>query len=240
MSGEEIYPGVVIGVVKEIDASLGRIKVDFPWLSPAQRSDWASIAVPMAGPETGTYFMPELDDEVLVAFMHGRLTHPFVVGFLWNGVQKPPETDKDLRVIKTPGGHTLRFEDVAGSKKIVIKTDGGRAITLDDTTPGKIEIESGSHRVTLDDTPGVGNVTISTGGGQQVALNDATASITVSLAAGSQISMGPAGVSINTPTSVSVSAPVVNFNTALVTVSGVLQASVVTASVYSPGVGNLI
>ena len=49
MRSEEIYPGVVIGVVKEIDATLARIKVDFPWLSPAQRSDWASIAAPMAG-----------------------------------------------------------------------------------------------------------------------------------------------------------------------------------------------
>jgi len=232
--------GVVVGIVKEVDAALGRIKVDFPWMTPPQRSHWAPIATLMGGKKRGIYYMPEIDDEVLLAFDRGEFDHPFVVGFLWNGADKPPENNKDLRVIKTPGGHTLRFEDTPGTKKIVLRTDGGRAITLDDAAPGKIEIESGSHRVILDDTPGVGSVTISTGGGQRVVLDDATSSISVLLATGSRISIGPAGVSIDSLGPVAVNAPVVNFNTALVTVSGALQVPTLIAQVYTPGVGNLI
>lgn len=122
MSSEEIYPGVVIGVVKEIDGALGRIRVDFPWLSPPQRSDWASIAAPMAGNARGVYFMPEIDDEVLVAFLHGRLAHPYVVGFLWNGRDRPPTSDPSLRTIHSKNGHKISLYDpevAAGDKGFV-------------------------------------------------------------------------------------------------------------------------
>lgn len=125
MSGEQVYPGVVIGVVKEIDGAQGRIKVDFPWLNPPQRSDWASIAVPMAGTGRGTYFMPEMDDEVLVAFLHGKLAHPYVVGFLWNGQHNPPSTDPHLRIIHSKNGHKISLYDpeIAAGDKGYVKVE---------------------------------------------------------------------------------------------------------------------
>ncbi|MEJ2366105.1 MAG: phage baseplate assembly protein V, partial [Deltaproteobacteria bacterium] len=90
--------GVVVGIVRDIKdpENLGRVKVDFPWLGEAAeavsiKSDddrahsfWARIAVLMAGKERGTYFIPEVDDEVLVAFEHGDMDRPFIVGGLWN------------------------------------------------------------------------------------------------------------------------------------------------------------
>ena len=108
------YSGVVVGIVKKIDATLGCIKVDFPWMKPAQRSHWAPIASLMGGKKRGAFFMPEIDDEVLLAFEHGDFDHPYVVGFLWNGADPSPETSPKNRVIVTPGGHTLRFEDSDG------------------------------------------------------------------------------------------------------------------------------
>src|SRR5215469_7546777 len=108
--------GVAIGIVKEIDPREGRIKVEFPWMKPVVRSAWAPVASLIAGKERGAYFMPEIDDEVLVAFEHADFDHPFIVGFLWNGVDKAPETTNKNRVIKTPGGHQLRFEDGGGKK----------------------------------------------------------------------------------------------------------------------------
>ena len=57
------------------------------------RSAWAPVAAPLAGKKRGAFFMPELGDEVLVAFEHGDFDHPFIIGFLWNGVDTPPETD---------------------------------------------------------------------------------------------------------------------------------------------------
>jgi len=105
------YVGVVVGIVKEIDAELGRVKVDFPWMQPPQRSYWAPIGTPMAGKQRGFYYMPELEDEALVAFEQGDFGHPYVVGFLWNGVDTPPATDRQRRLIHSVNGHEIEIYD---------------------------------------------------------------------------------------------------------------------------------
>ena len=102
--------------------------------------------------------MPEVDDEVLIAFAHGHFDHPYVIGFLWNGVDTPPETDTQMRVIKTPGDHELRFEDQPGAKKIVIRSSSG-------------------HEITLDDSPTGQSVSISTAVGLSIVLDDKLQSI---------------------------------------------------------------
>ena len=65
--------GVVVGVVtnNQDPEGMGRVKVKFPWLSDEDESNWARVAAPMAGKERGFYFLPEVEDEVLVAFEHG-------------------------------------------------------------------------------------------------------------------------------------------------------------------------
>ena len=72
------YPGVVIGVVADMEDPLGqgRIKLSFPWMADSQSSAWAPVAAPMAGSERGQWFMPEEGDEVLVAFEQGDFEHP--------------------------------------------------------------------------------------------------------------------------------------------------------------------
>jgi len=146
------YPGVVIGIVKEIDTQ-GRLQLEFPWLAQSYRSAWAPVATPLAGKQRGQFFMPEIDDEVLVAFEHGDFDHPFVVGFLWNGVDTPPETTNKNRVIKTPGGHELRFEDQDNAQKIMIKSSSG-------------------HQIVLDDAPTAQSITVKTKLGQSLVLDD--------------------------------------------------------------------
>jgi phage baseplate assembly protein V len=143
-------PGVVIGIVRSLDdaAGEGRIQVEFPWLSGEYRSTWAPIATPLAGNDRGMFFMPEPDDEVLVAFEHGDMDHPFVVGFLWNGKDRPPESDPALRVIRTPGGHTLRFEDTDGAKRVVVQTHGELSIVLDDSAKS-ITLAGGGRQLVM-------------------------------------------------------------------------------------------
>lgn len=146
-------PGVVTGLVKSVDP--GRVQVEFPWLDQSYQSHWAPIAVPLAGKERGQFFMPEVGDEVLVAFEHGDFDHPFVVGFLWNGAHKPKETELKNRVILTPGGHTLRFEDKDGAKKVVLKSSDGHHVTLDDE--GKkitVSDSDGNNKMVIDITGG--------------------------------------------------------------------------------------
>ena len=125
------YHGVAFAVVtnnKDPDG-LGRVKVAFPWLDAAVESAWARVVTPMAGRQRGLYFLPEVDDEVLVAFEHGSPNAPYVLGGLWNGKDKPPESNADgknnLRAIRSRSGHVVRFVDTAGEERIEIVDAGG-------------------------------------------------------------------------------------------------------------------
>jgi uncharacterized protein involved in type VI secretion and phage assembly len=192
--------GVVTGTVTDIDEAAGRLKVEFGWIQDDYRSGWAPIATPMTGKSRGVYFLPETGDEVLVGFEHGDFEHPYILGYLWNGVDTAPENEKDNRIILTPGGHTLRFEDKEGQRRVILRSSDGRSITLDDT-PGmrRIEIKSGSHTILMDDTPGAGKVEITTGGGQSAKLLDAPPTASVALATGAEITVGASGLTVTVP-----------------------------------------
>jgi len=131
------FYGVVIGIVtnNQDPSNMARVRVKFPWLSDDNESWWARIAVPMAGGGRGSYFLPEIDDEVLVAFEHGDVRFPYVVGALWNGKDAPPANNSDgqnnIRVIHSRSGHLIRLDDTSGDEKIeVIDKTGGNSVTI--------------------------------------------------------------------------------------------------------------
>ncbi len=196
--------GVVIGLVTDVNDN-GKVKIKFPWLPEEPESDWVRIATTMAGNDRGTFFMPEKDDEVLVAFEHGDTEYPVVVGFLWNGKDKPPENDKHIRRIKTTSGHTMEFDDNPGQEKIVIETQGKHTIEFDDK-PGqeKIKVESqGGQKIEIEDNP-AGKITIKTQMGNEVKFDDVTGgSITVT--ALKDISLNAPTIALNAPVSLSLS-----------------------------------
>ena len=140
--------GVVIGVVtnNKDEEGLGRVKVRFPWLSEADESHWARIAAPMAGKERGVYFLPEVDDEVLVAFEHGDVRFPYVLGALWNGKEPPPVKNdngkNNLRVIKSRSGHTIKLNDEDGKETIEIIDKSEKNSIVIDTAKNAITITS--------------------------------------------------------------------------------------------------
>ena len=103
--------GVVIGIVREVDPAAAAVTLEFPWMEGSQTSHSAPIATLMSGKDRGVYYMPEVDDEVLVAFQHGDFDHPVVVGFLWNGVDVPPTSDGHLRLIRSVNGHEIALYD---------------------------------------------------------------------------------------------------------------------------------
>ena len=130
--------GVVVGVVTNTQdpAGLGRVKVKFPWLSESEESSWARVATPMAGKGRGVYFLPEVEDEVLLAFEHGDARFPYVLGALWNGQDKPPESNENgennIRSIKSRSGHVIRLNDTDGEEKIeIIDKSEKNSIVLD-------------------------------------------------------------------------------------------------------------
>lgn len=123
--------------------NLGRVKVRFPWLSDSDESAWARVLTPMAGKDRGLYCLPEVDDEVLVAFEHGRVEFPYVLGALWNGKDTPPvQGDKhnDVRLLKSRSGHVIRLTDKEGSEKIEV---------IDKSEKNKLIIETSQNRITI-------------------------------------------------------------------------------------------
>lgn len=140
--------GVVIGVVTNTQdpAGLGRVKVKFPWLGSTEESFWARVATPMAGKERGFYFLPEVEDEVLMAFEHGDARFPYVLGALWNNQDKPPENndngENNIRAIKSRSGHVIRLDDTAGEEKIEIIDKSGKITIVVDTAQNTITMTS--------------------------------------------------------------------------------------------------
>jgi uncharacterized protein involved in type VI secretion and phage assembly len=129
----------------------GRVKLSYPHLKNTT-TDWVSVASIMAGDQRGCFFMPEIDDEVLVAPLQGDWNHPFVVGFVWNPVQGPPSPDPRQRMIRSKNGFTIRFCDstiVEGNQGcLVIEDAHGHMITMTDwgitiASAGDINIQSG-------------------------------------------------------------------------------------------------
>ncbi|MCC6456785.1 MAG: VgrG-related protein [Caldilineaceae bacterium] len=137
--------GVVIGIVTNVKdpENLGRVKVAFPWLQDNGKqveSNWARIAMPSAGASRGMFFLPEVNDELLVAFEHGNANYPYVVGALWNGKDKPPETSAKAhtgegtvqRIIASRLDHRIVFDDSKGAKSILIEdTTKSQSILID-------------------------------------------------------------------------------------------------------------
>jgi len=138
--------GVVIGVVtnNQDPDGLGRVKVKFPWLSDTDESNWARVATLMAGKDRGIYFLPEVEDEVLVAFEHGELRFPYVIGSLWNGKDASPAQNDDgknnLRMIKSRSGHVISLSDKEGKEKIEIVDKSGKNSLKFDTASNTLTI----------------------------------------------------------------------------------------------------
>jgi uncharacterized protein involved in type VI secretion and phage assembly len=153
--------GPVVGLVTNNNdpEGQGRVKVKFPWLSDQVESDWARLVGIGAGSDRGFYCLPEVNDEVLVAFEHGDVSRPYVIGSLWNGQGKPPlPTSQALengkvrqRAFRTRSGHTLTFTD-GTDEGLVLETAGGHRLTLADEDNKVVLETAGGHVLTLDDS----------------------------------------------------------------------------------------
>jgi phage protein D/phage baseplate assembly protein gpV len=138
--------GVVVGVVTNLNDpdGLARIKVKYPSMPKSDgneiESAWARLVTPMAGAERGIEFLPEVNDEVLVAFENGDSNHPYILGALWNKTDKPPEPTANVvkdgkvqkRIIKSASGHIITIDDTQGAEQIsIIDKTGKNSIKID-------------------------------------------------------------------------------------------------------------
>src|SRR6185503_19812947 len=114
---------------------LCRVKVRFPWHDKPTESYWARLATPMAGNDRGLVLIPEVGDEVLVAFEREDVRFPCVLGALWNGKDSPPfandDGKNDKRILQSRKKHYLLFNDGA-TGVVELFHEKGRKIVLDD------------------------------------------------------------------------------------------------------------
>jgi len=132
MFGVEV---AIVTNVKDPD-KLGRVKVCFPRLATKPESDWIRVVQPAAGAGRGFYWLPHVEDEVLIAFERGEAHRPHVVGSLWNGKDKPMKNayqdDNTTVMIQTKSGHQVILDDKKGDEKIIIADkSGNRTLTWD-------------------------------------------------------------------------------------------------------------
>ncbi|MGP1372852.1 MAG: VgrG-related protein [Almyronema sp.] len=158
------HQGPLVGIVTDNKdpQNWGRVRVKFPTLTEEHASYWARVVGAGAGANRGFDCLPEINDEVLVAFENGDIHRPYVIGGVWNGRDKPRESVIDtvhdgkvrLRTFTTRTGHQLQFvEEDKGSKKagVYLETTGGHQAFFNDSDK-QIEVKSnGGHRISLDD-----------------------------------------------------------------------------------------
>ena len=211
------FPALVTDIVDP--EGLGRVKISLPW-SPdtagARYETWARLATFMAGNNRGSWFIPDVDDEVLIVFEGGDPRRPYVIGSLWNGKDSPPESmdgaGKNFKkVLRSRNGVKLTMDDTDGREQFILETPGGQKLTLKDG-PGAVEIVDSN--------------------GNSIKMEASGITITAS-----------AKVTINA-SQVAVSAGMVTVDAAMSKFSGVVQCdtmisnSVISAS-YTPGAGNI-
>ncbi len=212
-----VFPALVSGI-KDPDGQ-GPVKVTLPW-SPdtagSRYEAWARLATLMGGNNRGSWFIPDVNDEVLIIFEGGDPRRPYVIGGLWNGRDQPPHSmdgggPNYRKVIRSRNGVKVTLDDTVGQEQLILETPGGQKMTMKDG-PGAVEIvDSNGNSVKLESS----GVTV-----------NASAKVTISA---SQIE---------------VTAGMMTVNAGMSKFSGVVQAdtvisNTVVSSAYTPGAGNI-
>jgi uncharacterized protein involved in type VI secretion and phage assembly len=211
---DRFFNGVVPAVVVNINDpdNKGRIEVKFPWMDENLKSAWARVATIGAGNQRGILWLPEVGDEVLIAFEHGDFNRPYMIGSLWNGKDAPPDPwtqaasggKSEIRTFKSREGHTIKFVDGPSDKYIeIVDAKQGTTIKLDANT-NKLSIVS-KDEISIETNT---NLKIKTSGNSEI-----NSSGNVNIKGTSKVSVeGTGGVDINASGQVTIKGATVNIN----------------------------
>jgi uncharacterized protein involved in type VI secretion and phage assembly len=212
-----VYPALVSDI-KDPESS-GRVKVTLPW-SPDNGSEryeaWARVATLMGGKQRGSWFIPDVNDEVLVVFEAGDPRRPYVIGGLWNGSDAPPESmdgggNNYKKVLRSRNGVKITLDDQDGQEQFIAETPGGQKLTLKDG-PGSIEIaDSNGNSIRME----ASGITI-----------NASAVVTINA---SSLNVSASAVAVNAGSS--------NFSGTVI--AAVVNTPSVVGATYTPGAGNI-
>jgi uncharacterized protein involved in type VI secretion and phage assembly len=190
---------LIIGLVTDRSdpSGLGRVKVQYPTLGDQVVSDWMRVASLLASQSSGTFFLPQVNDEVVVGFLQNNYDQPLMLGVLYNGVNRPSiskERQADTSEIRTISGSRITFADEKGKE----------TITIFGSTGNQIEIDIANNKIAISATTGIeitGQKTI-TLSAESITIN-ASQKLTLS---------GNAGVEINGGSEITASAAMIKLN----------------------------
>lgn len=242
-----LYPALVTDVSDPDNQ--GRVKVVLPWASDpsgGRYEAWARLATLMAGNGRGTWFIPDVSDEVLVGFEAGDPRRPYVLGALWNGSDAPPESmdgagKNALKVIRSRNGVKITLDDTDGTETLQLETPAGQTVTLKDG-PGAIEVKDANGNTVKLESSGI---TITTSSKLSVSAT------TVEISAASKLSVTSGAVEFSagsfkvTSGTVELSAGSISATAGISQFAGVLRSDVlmtnsVVSPTYTPGGGNTL
>lgn len=169
-TGDNRVFGVVVGTVAQnYDTTMpGRLCVSLPSRDEGNQLRWARLALPYGGKDWGIYFMPEVGDQVLVAFEQGNIERPYVIGCISKTkdrfLSKTANQLNSKKRIVTHNGNAIEFEDNEGegvNDKITIRTSG-----KDQNTEHSITLDNKKHTITITDQAGENQIMMNTTSGQ--------------------------------------------------------------------------
>lgn len=166
---DQLVSGLTLAVITNTQdpENLGRVKLKYLLRDEAENeSNWARVMVPFAGSSMGVYWIPSVDDEVVVAFLGGRFDKPIVMGSVWSKTKKPPVQNEEgknyTKMIKTKAGHQISFVDESDKETLTIESAKGQKIFIDDSSKViEVKGKDGKNKVKIDSEGG--NVEIEAG-----------------------------------------------------------------------------
>jgi uncharacterized protein involved in type VI secretion and phage assembly len=161
--------GIVIGIADDLDdpEKLGRVRVKLPHLDGAP-SDWAWLVSQMAGKGRGLFLRPEKGDQVLVAYLQGDPSYPYILGSLWSKEDPPPADDGDAvanncRFLHSRSGHIVMCDDTKGAERIEVVDQSGKLKVILDSAGQTIQVSNDGGNIEV--TSSMGDVTVSASAG---------------------------------------------------------------------------
>ena len=194
-TGDNRVFGVMVGTVAQnYEMTMpGRLCVSLPSRDEGNQLRWARLALPYAGSRWGVYFMPEVGDQVLVAFEQGNIERPYVIGCISKTtdlfLNKSASMLNANKRIVTANGNAIEFQDNPGegaADKIVIETAGEE---LGDSH--SITLDNAKHKITITDQAGMNEINMNTLSGQM----EITAATKLTIKVGELITLTMNGVS---------------------------------------------
>ena len=192
----------------------GRLKVRVPSVFGQQETYWALPCLPFGGlADQGFFFVPEIDAQVWVEFEEGNQDRPLWTGVFWQPSEGVPseatEAYPNSRVLKTPAGHTLQFDDADGEEQIKLKHPEGADMTIDpngsikltDASGAKLTLDASGNSLTVADANGnemvmdSSGTTVTDSNGNEVTMSAGQLKISGQMIVidGSQVSVGGQG-----------------------------------------------